>query len=97
MTRKVLREVVIETQEIWLLHLPRERANEQVAEARPACPVCAAAMLAPAEAAALHGVSQRVLFHWLEQGLVHFCEPAEGQLYFCAASLPPTQGKALKP
>ena len=77
MSRKRVREVIIETREIVLPLVP-ERAP---------CPVCAGLLLAPAEAAALLGVSQRRLFRWLEQGRVHFHETAAGQLYFCAASL----------
>lgn len=82
MTRKLMREVVIETREIWF-PLSLEHA------ARPVCPVCAGVLLAPAEAAALLVISQRQLFRWLEQGQVHFCEMAAGELFFCAASLPP--------
>lgn len=82
MTRKLVREVIFETRQVEFHLAPHA--------ARPAaCPVCQAPLLTPAEAAGLHGVSQRTLFQRLEQGLLHFCETGDGQLYFCAASLPP--------
>jgi hypothetical protein len=58
---------------------------------RPACSQCAGAqpMLTAGEAARLVGVSQRVVFRWLDQGRVHFCETPEGEVYLCAACLPP--------
>lgn len=82
MSGKLTRELIIETREIWLPLVP-------VSAPRPACPECGGALQAPAEAAALHCVSRRQLFRGLEQGLMHFCETAAGEMFFRAAALPP--------
>lgn len=60
---------------------------------RPLCPVCGAdgqsrTMITPAEAAAITGVSQRLVFRWIELALVHFSERGDGGLFLCASSLP---------
>ena len=40
-------------------------------------------MITADEAAALRGVSTRVIYRCLEEGAIHFIETAEGQLFIC--------------
>ena len=72
----------IETHEIW--------AFKTVASERPEvlCRVCQGtpAMLTPQEAARQAGVSQRTVFHWIDEAVVHFAETTEG-LFVCLAPL----------
>jgi hypothetical protein len=81
-----------ETHEIWIV-----RRAPHPAPGSPApgfCPACGVPswMLAPDEAAALAGVSQRTVYDWVEAGLVHFEEGAAGLLFICLASLPRAAG-----
>jgi len=54
------------------------------------CAQCAAAgrMVTPEEAAALTHVNTRTIYRWVEAGMAHFTETAEGKLFVCVASLP---------
>ena len=53
------------------------------------CPDCrdATQMLTPVEAAWQTNVSQRVVYRWIEAGLVHFSETVDGGLFVCLAPL----------
>ena len=53
------------------------------------CAECAdaAGMLTPQEAARRAGVTQRTIYRWVEDGLVHFAETADGRLFVCLAPL----------
>jgi len=90
MPKRRITKIEVETRELLIV-----RRHE--AQDRPSCQQCpdGGTMLTPEEAAALTGISQRMLFRWLEQGLVHFCEPTESRLYLCVTSLPLARGKAL--
>jgi len=44
-------------------------------------------MITADEAAALRGVSTRVIYRWLEDGAIHFIETAKGQLFICLKTL----------
>lgn len=44
-------------------------------------------MITPDEAAALCGVSTRLIYHRLEDATVHFIETSEGQLFICLKTL----------
>jgi len=44
-------------------------------------------MFTPAEAALQTNVSQRVVYRWIEAGLIHFAETVNGGLFVCIASL----------
>jgi hypothetical protein len=44
-------------------------------------------MITADEAAALRGVSTRVIYRCLEEGAIHFIETTEGQLFICLKSL----------
>ena len=60
------------------------------------CPVCAAfaRMVAPEEAAAAVRVASRILYRWVEAGLVHFAEADRGELYICLDSALAVGGRA---
>jgi len=49
------------------------------------CPICEAGMrmLTLTEAAFHLQVSQRMVFQWIEAGLIHFSETADGGLFVC--------------
>ena len=53
------------------------------------CPTCteSSGMITPDEAAALRGVSTRVIYRWLEDGAVHFIETDKGELFICLKTL----------
>lgn len=63
-------------------------------EPAPMCPVCGpgSQMLTPAEAALRLRLSQRVLFRWVEDGLLHIHETADGGLFVCANQLNDSTG-----
>jgi excisionase family DNA binding protein len=44
-------------------------------------------MLTPTEAAWQTKVSQRVLYRWIEAGLIHFTETVDGGVFICLSSL----------
>ena len=44
-------------------------------------------LITPDEAAALSGVSTRVIYRRLEDGDIHFIETARGELYICVKTL----------
>ncbi|MFN7929577.1 MAG: hypothetical protein U0Y68_16850 [Blastocatellia bacterium] len=85
MSKKQITEIEIERRETFVIRPARH-------EQRPRCSQCSGAetMLTPGEAARLAGVSQRIVFRWLDQGEIHFCETPEGDVYLCAACLPLT-------
>jgi hypothetical protein len=47
-----------------------------------------ARMLTPEDAAAVASVRIRLIYHWVETGLVHFTEARDGLLMICVNSLP---------
>ena len=64
------------------------------------CSTGDAVMLAPDHAALLTHVPVRMIFRWVESGLVHFKETPNGSLIVCLKSLPTrshvTEDKLLK-
>ena len=44
-------------------------------------------MITADEAAALQGVSTRVIYRWLEDVAIHFIETAKGELFICLKTL----------
>lgn len=59
----------------------------------PLCAVCTtpdAFMVTPEQAAAVAKASVRVIFRWMELGVIHFIEGADGSLGVCLKSLPAT-------
>jgi excisionase family DNA binding protein len=44
-------------------------------------------MITPDEAAAISGVSTRVIYRKLEDGEIHFIETARGELFICVKTL----------
>jgi len=59
-----------------------------VAEQR-SCSRCteSSGMITADEAAALQGVSTRVIYRWLEDVAIHFIETPQGQLFICLKTL----------
>jgi hypothetical protein len=49
-------------------------------------------MLTPEDASAIAGVKPRLVYQWVESGLVHFSEARDGLLLICANSLPANCG-----
>jgi hypothetical protein len=45
-------------------------------------------MLTPEDASAIADVKTRLVYQWVERGLVHFSEARDGLLLICANSLP---------
>ena len=73
----------IETHEVLVL---RRAALVTLPQPCASC-VEAGVMLTPQEAARRAGVSQRTIYRWVEDGLVHFAETTDGSLFVCLAPL----------
>jgi hypothetical protein len=54
------------------------------------CSTGDAFMVTPEQAAAVAAVPVRVIFRWVELGVLHFIEGADGSLAVCLKSLPAT-------
>jgi hypothetical protein len=75
------------THEVWTV---RRAAGEAAARTWEWCPDCPgpAGMLTPDEAAAVAGVSPRVIREWAEAARLHSVETSDGALLICLKSLP---------
>jgi len=73
----------IETHEFWIVHRP---APPRPAILCGACPTNVS-MLTLREAADQARVSQRTVYRWVDEGLIHFTETADGSLFVCLAPL----------
>jgi len=73
----------IESHEYWIVRRPTQESRKVL------CAACrgASQMLTPQEAAEQAGVSQRTVFRWIDENVVHFAETAEGT-FVCLAPLP---------
>jgi hypothetical protein len=63
------------------------------------CPECSTAnsiMVAPEQAAALAHVAVRVIYRWVETGLIHYKEGRDGSLIVCLKSLPATDSQVVE-
>ena len=60
------------------------------------CDACAAQkrMLTPEQAALVARVNTRTVYRWVESGLAHFVETAQGALWVCPDSLPALEPQA---
>jgi hypothetical protein len=56
------------------------------------CPVAIASLVAPDEAAVVTGISTRAIYRWVEAGVIHFLENANGSLLVCLNSFPAAVG-----
>ena len=72
----------VETPQVFIINRPA------VAEQKH-CSKCteSSGMITPDEAAAIRGVSTRVIYRWLEGGAIHFIETAKGELFICLKTL----------
>jgi excisionase family DNA binding protein len=72
----------VETPQVFIINRPG------VAEQKN-CSKCteSSGMITPDEAAAIRGVSTRVIYRWLEDGAIHFIETAKGELFICLKTL----------
>lgn len=52
-------------------------------------------MLTPEDVSALANVRTRLVYQWVERGLVHFSEARNGLLLICLKSLPRLQGNEI--
>jgi len=81
--KKTRTEITIEVDELMLV---KSRHGGSV---QNWCPACAAevAMVTPEQAAAMAGISSRMIYRWIEQARLHFTEEIGGSLLICADSL----------
>ena len=72
----------VERPQVFIINRPH------VSEQRT-CSRCteSSGMITADEAAALRGVSTRVIYRCLEDGAIHFIETAKGQLFICLNTL----------
>jgi len=82
MSKRKRTEITVETRSL-VLRRPRRHA-------RLFCDACPspAPLITPDEAAALAGVSARMIYRWVESGQLHYSETPEGRLLVCPNSLP---------
>jgi excisionase family DNA binding protein len=73
----------IETHETWIVRRP---ATESTAIVCAACPG-ERRMLTPKQAAEEAGVTNRTVYRWVDEGVIHFLETEEGNLFVCLAPL----------
>ena len=73
----------IESHECWVIKT-RPPASPEVF-----CRSClsGSAMLTPQSAAEQAGVSQRTVFRWIDEGVIHFAETKDGGLFVCLEPL----------
>jgi len=72
----------IESHEYWIVRRPDEETPNVLCEACPG----KLGMLTPQQAAQQEGVCERTVFRWIDEGVIHFAETAEG-LFVCLAPL----------
>ena len=58
-----------------------------------ACSTGDAIMVAPEQAAAVAQVPPRMIYRWVEAGMVHYQEQSDGSLSVCLRSLPASGGQ----
>lgn len=58
-----------------------------------ACSTGDAIMVAPEQAAAVAQVPARMIYRWVEAGMVHYQEQSNGSITVCLKSLPASGGK----
>lgn len=83
MQRRKRIEITIETSQMLVIKSRRLSAQQRQRQ----CPVCQAQMLMPDQAAAVIGLSTRVIYRRVEAGQLHFTETADGGLFVCLPSL----------
>ncbi len=88
MKRTKTTEIIIETDEIFVLH-PHNAAAPVASD----CPACGAKMTTPEEAASLRKLPPRHVYRLVEAGGAHFTEAADGRVLVCLASLSSTAAK----
>jgi hypothetical protein len=72
----------VETPQVFIIN------RSGVAEQKN-CSECteSSGMITPHEAAAIRRVSTRVIYRWLEDGVIHFIETNKGELFICLKTL----------
>lgn len=82
MKRRRTTEIIIETDEIFVLRAPAAAAPHA-----PDCPDCGAPMTSAEEAARLCNLPPRHVYRLVEAGRAHFTEMPDGRLLACLGSL----------
>ena len=73
--------------EIHEFYVVRQQNNASPAVCSQ-CPVAIASLVAPDEAATVTGIPTRVIYRWVEEGLIHFQETVNNSLLVCLNSFP---------
>jgi hypothetical protein len=75
-------EITVETDEIVII---RSTQGDRLI----LCPECAVpvVMISPEQPAALACTNVRVIYRWVDEGRVHYAEPAEASLMVCPRSV----------
>ena len=93
MKRTKTTEIIIETDEIFVLHAPDAALTPPLAIN---CPACGAQMTTPEDAARLCNLPPRYVYRLVEAGRAHFTEMPDGGLLACLGSLG-TDGRGASP
>jgi len=84
--RKITKKTNVRIQQLYVV---RQHQNT-TPEVCHHCLLAIASMVTPDEAAIVTGVSTRAIYRWVETGIIHFRESANGSLLVCLNSFPIT-------
>jgi hypothetical protein len=91
MKREIKMRITVSKDEITLI-------KKMPGKAMATCPPCGrqVEMATPEQAVTLTGIHSRTIYGWVEGGLVHFIETADGHLLICLNSLRATHESPLQ-
>src|SRR5262245_42490604 len=86
---KQIKKTAVEIHQLYVVRQQKNAAPEVCHE----CPAAVASLVTPEEAALVTGRSTRVIYRWVEAGIIHFQETASGSLLVCLNSFPITENE----
>ena len=81
---KQIKKTAVEIHELYVVRQQKNAAPEVCQQ----CSTTIASLVAPDEAAVITGRSTRLIYRWVEAGIIHFQETATGSLVVCLNSFP---------
>lgn len=88
---KQVKKTAIEIHELYVVRRQKNTAPGVCHQ----CPREIASLVTPDEAATITGWSTRVIYRWVEAGIIHFQETTNGSLLVCLNSFPTTEEVSL--
>jgi len=81
---KQIKKTAVEIHQLYVVRQQKNAAPEVCQQ----CPTAVASLVTPDEAAMVTGRSTRMIYRWVEAGIIHFQETASGSLLVCLNSFP---------